>query len=141
MKTIEQIIEQNVEKLSDPGRNFPELQERAVYLNGDTTLRVFYNHQTGEIAYPGVSVKGNMPGGPYQNHSGEATVGETDPQFFSQVTIELKYLDRSVPYKLMGDEDTGSVYVQRQGDCQFNFGMAPGDKVIEKTIKAYNAKR
>ena len=141
MKTVEQIIEQNVEKLSDPGRNFPEIQERAVYADGDTTLKVFYNHQTGEIAYPGVTPKGHMPGGPLNNHSGEATVGETDPQFFSQIVIELKYGDKSVPYKLMENEDAGSVYVRRQGDLQFDFGAVLGDTIIKRTIEAYNAQR
>ncbi len=139
-KTVEQIIEENKRKLTDPSRQFPAINMHAVRTDCMTSMTVTYNHLTGDISWPAGEKKnsgsGRMPGKPM----GQELISDEDPNYFSEVSIEFKYGDSSVPYKLR--EAHGSVSVKRLGpEEQFVFGMAEGDKVLEKSVEAYNRQR
>ena len=142
-KTVEQIIEENRRKLADPHRQFPAIQMHAVRTDSMTSMTVTYNHLTGEISWPAGEKKEpeneprrRMPGKPM----GMGVISDEDPNYFSEVSIEFKYGDSSVPYKLKGSP--GNVSVKRLGpEEQFVFRMANGDNVLEKSVAEYNVTR
>jgi len=139
---IEAIIARGMERISC--NSFPAIRQHAVRMDSSTYVTVTYNHLTGDVSWPAGAVedygsesRSSLPGKPY----GEDVIVREDPRDFSEVDVAYKFGDSSVPYTLMKHEGTDNVIVRRLGDCQFNFGMAEGDRVIVEILKRLNAQR